>query len=56
MEFVTKGKVKDFFSRNKMRVSVDVYEALNFKVKEFLTRAAERAKKNGRNTVMEQDV
>jgi len=48
--------VKDFFRKNKMRVSAEVYETLNTKISKLLLEAVERAKKNGRTTVMEQDL
>ncbi len=48
--------VKGFFRKNRMRVSAEVYETLNTKISELLLKAMERAKKNGRTTLMEQDL
>ena len=56
MEFVTKNNVKGFLKDNKKRVATDTYEELNRIVEAMLKRACERAEKNGRSTVMPQDL
>ncbi|MEW6584203.1 MAG: DUF1931 domain-containing protein [Nitrospirota bacterium] len=56
MEFVTKNNVKTFLKENKKRVATDTYEELNRKVEVVLKKACERAEKNGRSTVMPQDL
>ncbi|MBI5047213.1 hypothetical protein HZC07_05805 [Candidatus Micrarchaeota archaeon] len=56
MNFINKSKVKDFFRKNKMRVSEDVYETVNLKIEEMFVSAVERTKGNGRGTVMGWDL
>ena len=55
MEFVKKSNTQEFFRKNQMRVSEEVYEAVNLKIEEMFNHAIERAKKNRRGTVMEWD-
>ena len=56
MDFVTKSSVKAFLKQKKMRVSSATSEAINQKVEEMLKTACGRAAKNGRSTVMPQDL
>lgn len=56
MEFVTKNNVKDFLKENKKRVATATYEALDRKIEAMLKEACRRADKNGRSTIMEQDL
>lgn len=55
MEFVRKNNVKIFVNRKKLRVAPEIYEAANKRVAAILKEACERARKNGRGTVMERD-
>ncbi len=54
--FITKGNIKDFFKENNLRVGAEVYGALDNEIKGILLKAAERAKKNKRTTVLEWDL
>ena len=56
MDFITKGSVKTFLKQNKKRVATATYERLDSVVEELLKKACERAEKNGRHTVMPQDL
>lgn len=56
MEFVIKSSVKKFLKLNKMRVATLAYEKLDRKIEAMLKEACERAKTNGRNTIMAQDM
>ncbi len=56
MDFVTKSSVKAYIKQKKMRVASTTSEALNNKVEEMLKAACGRAAKNGRSTVMPQDL
>ena len=51
-----KSAVKKYFSENKMRVGSEVYEKLNDNVEKIFSKALERAKKNKRTTILEQDL
>jgi len=56
MGFVIKSSVKKFLKQNEMRVAMNTYEKLDKKMETQLKEACERAKTNGRTTVMPQDV
>jgi len=56
MEFVTRNSIKKILKVNKMRVSTLVYGKLDKKLEVILKEACERAKMNGRTTVMPQDI
>ncbi len=56
MEFVTRSNVKAFLKQNKKRIASATYGAVNLKVEAVLKAACERAGKNGRSTVMPQDL
>jgi histone H3/H4 len=56
LDFITKGSVKTFLKQNKKRVATATYEKLDSVVEELLKNACERAEKNGRHTVMPQDL
>jgi len=53
VDIVVKSKIKNIV---KLRVSVDLAQALNKKIEEILKKAEERAKANHRTTVMPQDL
>jgi len=54
--FVSKSAVRLFLRKEKMRVSSDLMPALDEEIQALLKRAAKRAGKNGRSTVMSQDL
>ncbi|MBU2496799.1 MAG: DUF1931 family protein [Nanoarchaeota archaeon] len=54
VELVIKSKIKDAVKGK--RVASDLADALNKKLEEILKRAAERAERNGRGTVMPHDI
>ena len=56
MEFVKKTKLAVFAHNNSMRISMGFIEAMDGKNEAILKEAVGRAKKNGRTTLMEQDV
>ncbi len=56
MEYIIKGAVKAYLKKNKFRIAGLTYEALDRKMEEWLGKASERTKKNGRLTVMPQDL
>jgi len=56
MEFVKKTKLVVFAHRNSMRISMGFIDAMDGKNEAILKEALGRAKKNGRTTLMEQDV
>lgn len=53
---ISKNRVKIYLQKLDLRVSDNFYEALNEAIKELLSKAAERAKKNGRSTTMAHDI
>jgi len=55
-ELVVKKAVKEFAKHHEMRFPDKVIDTLDAKVKEILTKAAERADGNNRKTIMEQDI
>ncbi len=55
-ELVVKKAIKNFAKDHGMRFPDSVVDALDGHVKELLTKAAERADKNNRKTVMEHDL
>ena len=55
-KFVSKGSVKAFFRQSELRVSKDLYAALNGEVRQMLDRAAKRATANGRTTMLPHDL
>ncbi|MFH0817809.1 MAG: DUF1931 domain-containing protein [Candidatus Micrarchaeota archaeon] len=56
MQYIIKGAVKAYLKKGKFRVAGITYEALDRKIEEWLSEASERTKKNGRLTVMPQDL
>ena len=56
MDFIKKHNVKEFFRKNEMRVSEEVYETANLKLEEMFNKAVERAKRNRRATIMASDL
>ena len=52
-DLIVKSKIKEVV---KLRVSVDLPEALNKKIEEILKKAEERAKANHRTTILPQDI
>jgi len=54
--FVSKGSVKMFFRQGELRVSKDLYAALNGEVRQMLDKAAKRATANGRTTLLPHDL
>jgi len=54
--FLSKNAVRLFLRRKEMRVSSELLPSLEEKVKGILEAAVERASKNGRSTVMPQDL
>ena len=55
-DFVSKGTVKAFFRQGELRVSKDLYAALDVEVRHLLDRAAKRATANGRTTMLPHDL
>lgn len=53
---IYKNRVKSYLRKNKIRVSDDFYDGLNEIVKGILTKAASRAEKNRRSTVLPHDL
>lgn len=53
---VVRSKVKGYVKGKKCRTSEDAVGAINAAVKALLDKAADRAKKNGRQTVKASDV
>ncbi|NYZ75204.1 hypothetical protein H0O03_02985 [Candidatus Micrarchaeota archaeon] len=53
---IVKSAVAEFLKKKGMRCSTELYAALDKAVAAKLDRALERAKKNKRSTVMEQDL
>lgn len=53
---ITRGRVKLFLQQNGMRVSEEVYEAIDTKLKSILMNAVKRAEKNKRSTVLPHDI
>jgi len=56
MEVVKRAAVKHFLKENKMRTSSELYAVVDAQVEALLKKACERAKLNGRQTVMGQDI
>ena len=56
MEYAIKGNIKQFLKKNDLRIATATYEALDKKFEQLLRDAAERAKKNKRQTLMPQDL
>jgi len=56
MEYIIKGAVKAYLKKSRFRVAGATYEAIDRGMEELLGKALERAKKNGRLTVMPQDL
>ena len=54
--FVSKRAVKAFFRQGELRVSKDLYAALNGEVRQMLDKAAKRATANGRTTLLPHDL
>jgi TRAP-type C4-dicarboxylate transport system substrate-binding protein len=54
--FISKSTVKSFFRQGELRVSKDLYAALNGEVRQMLDRAAKRATANGRTTMLSHDL
>ncbi len=54
MYLVTKSQVKDIVGD--VNISEDFFPALNLEVERIIKKALERAKKNGRRTLMARDV
>jgi histone H3/H4 len=52
MPTIVKSEVNGLLRKKGLRVSTDFYESLDRKVQALLDEAADRAKKNGRRTVM----
>ena len=57
-ELVVKAKIKDLakVDEKPLNVSTDFYVEINKTVTEMIQKACQRAKANGRNTVMGKDV
>ena len=57
-ELVVKAKIKDLakIDEKSLNVSTDFYESINKKVEGIIANACERARANGRNTIMGKDV
>lgn len=56
MGLVVKSEAGETVKKKGMRMSATVYDALDKKIAELLGAAVARAKANGRQTVMAQDV
>jgi len=55
-EFVIKGNVRSFFRQSELRVSENLYAALDDEVRHMLTKAAKRATANRRTTALPHDL
>ena len=57
-ELVVKAKIKELakIDEKSLNVSTDFYEEINKKVTNLIKKACQRARANGRNTVMSKDV
>lgn len=53
---ISKCRVKTFLQQSRVRVSGDFYKALDESIREQLLRAVKRSKKNGRSTILSQDL
>ncbi len=53
---IYKNRVKSYLKKHKMRVADDFYDGLNEAVKDILTKAAARAEKNRRSTMLAYDI
>lgn len=56
MGLVVKSEAGEFLKKKGFRVSATVYDAVDKQIAEILGAAGARAKANGRQTVMAQDV
>ncbi len=56
MQFIIKIKLKDYLNSKNMRMSNDFSDELEKKIKEIIDKAIERARLNGRSTVMPRDL
>ena len=56
MAYITKAGVREFAKRNDMRVSGEVFGALEKNIEELLRKATMRAKANGRKTLKAMDL
>ena len=56
MAYVKKVEVREFLKKYDLRVSGDLFDALDKAVEEILKKAAESAKANGRKTVKGVDI
>lgn len=56
MALIVKSEVGNVLKKSGVRVSAEVYDALDKKVSALLSEAVKRAKANGRKTLMAQDV
>jgi len=56
MAYIKKVEVREFAKKKDMRVSGDVFDALDRAVEDLLRKATERAKANGRKTVKNLDI
>jgi len=54
--FITKGAIREFIHENDFQISGEVYSELERKVAILLLDAIERAKFNGRTTVLSGDL
>ncbi len=53
---LSKSTVRIFLKRCGMRVATEAFQELEIRAAELLERAVSRAKKNGRRTIMPQDL
>ena len=53
---ISKTKVKSFLKQQKLRISIDFYEAFDDEIQAVLLKVAKRAKDDNRTTVMAHDV
>ena len=56
MAYTKKVEVRNFAKSREMRVSGDVFEALDAAIELVLKKAAERSKANGRKTIKAVDI
>lgn len=54
--YVLKSKVRELVKNLNFRISSEAIIVVNSKVEEIIKKAAERAKKNNRKTIMPQDL
>ena len=55
-QYIIESNIKKYVRENKLCVSPKFFEALDYKVFEMTKKAMDRAKKNGRTTLLGRDI